>query len=44
MYKRQALDVSFDEVVERNVKKLESRYPGGKFDINHSENRAAGDL
>ena len=39
-----ALDVSFDEVVERNVKKLESRYPGGKFDINHSENRAAGDL
>ena len=39
-----ALDVSFDEVIERNVKKLESRYPGGKFDINSSENRAAGDL
>ena len=39
-----ALDISFDEVIERNVKKLESRYPGGKFDINSSENRAAGDL
>ena len=39
-----ALDVSFDEVIERNVKKLESRYPGGKFDIKHSENRAQGDL
>jgi NTP pyrophosphatase (non-canonical NTP hydrolase) len=39
-----ALDVSFDEVVERNVKKLESRYPGGKFNINSSENRADGDL
>ena len=39
-----ALDISFDEVIERNVKKLESRYPGGKFNINSSENRAAGDL
>ena len=39
-----ALDISFDEVIERNVKKLESRYPGGKFDIKHSENRADGDL
>ena len=39
-----ALDISFDEVIERNVKKLESRYPGGKFDINSSENRAEGDL
>ena len=38
-----ALDVSFDEVIERNVKKLEKRYPGGKFDINRSEVRAAGD-
>ena len=39
-----ALDIPFDEVIERNVKKLESRYPGGKFDIKHSENRADGDL
>ena len=39
-----ALDISFDEVLERNVKKLEKRYPGGSFDINDSENRAADDL
>ena len=39
-----ALDISFDEVLERNVKKLEKRYPGGKFDISDSENRAANDL
>ena len=39
-----ALDISFDEVIERNIKKLEKRYPGGKFDIGDSENRAADDL
>ena len=39
-----ALDVSFDEVIETNVKKLEKRYPGGSFDIHDSENRAADDL
>ena len=39
-----ALDISFDEVIKRNVKKLEKRYPGGKFDIGDSENRAADDL
>ena len=39
-----ALDISFEEVLERNVKKLEKRYPGGSFDINDSENRAADDL
>jgi len=38
-----ALGVSFDEVIERNVTKLEKRYPGGSFDVHHSENRAAGD-
>ena len=38
-----ALEVSFDEVIDRNVKKLEKRYPGGKFDIQKSEVRAAGD-
>ena len=38
-----ALDVSFDEVIERNVKKLEKRYPGGSFEIKRSEVRAAGD-
>ena len=38
-----ALGVSFDEVIERNVKKLEKRYPEGAFDIYFSENRAADD-
>ena len=38
-----ALEVSFDEVIERNVKKLEKRYPGGKFNIKRSEVRAIGD-
>jgi NTP pyrophosphatase (non-canonical NTP hydrolase) len=39
-----ALDIPFDEVIARNVKKLEKRYPGGKFDITNSEVRAANDL
>ena len=39
-----ALDISFDEVIKGNIKKLEKRYPGGKFDIGDSENRAADDL
>ena len=40
----QALGVSFEEVIERNIKKLEKRYPGGQFDIYYSENRQEGDL
>ena len=39
-----ALEVSLDEVVARNVKKLEKRYPGGSFDVYYSENRAEDDL
>ena len=39
-----ALGVSLDEVVARNVKKLEKRYPGGQFDVYYSENREEGDL
>ena len=39
-----ALGVSFDDVIARNVKKLEKRYPGGAFDVYYSENRAEGDL
>tara|TARA_Y100000996_G_scaffold378249_1_gene330798 strand:- start:86 stop:496 length:411 start_codon:yes stop_codon:yes gene_type:complete len=39
-----ALDVSFDDVVERNVEKLKARYPGGEFDVHHSENRREGDI
>lgn len=32
------------DVISENVAKLESRYPGGKFDVFYSENRKAGDL
>ena len=39
-----ALEVSFDDVIERNVKKLSARYPGGEFNVHQSENREAGDL
>ena len=39
-----ALEVTFDDVIARNVKKLEARYPGGAFDVYYSENRADGDL
>jgi len=39
-----ALEVSFDDVVAGNVKKLEKRYPGGAFDVYYSENRVEGDL
>ena len=39
-----ALDTSFDEIVEMNVEKLKSRYPGGEFDVYKSENRVEGDL
>ena len=39
-----ALDTTFDEIIEMNVEKLEKRYPGGSFDVHHSENRKQGDL
>ena len=39
-----ALDVSIDEIIEMNVDKLKARYPGGEFDVHHSENRKQGDL
>ena len=38
-----ALDVSFDDVIATNVKKLEKRYPEGMFDVYFSENRKKGD-
>ena len=38
-----ALEISFDDVIAGNVKKLEKRYPDGTFDIYFSENRKAGD-
>ena len=38
-----ALDVSLEDVVSKNVDKLKKRYPGGDFDVYHSENRKEGD-
>lgn len=39
-----ALDLDPNDVIAENVTKLESRYPGGKFDVFYSENRQTGDL
>lgn len=39
-----ALGYDPNEVIAENVSKLESRYPGGKFDVHSSENRKPGDL
>ena len=39
-----ALNLDPNDVIAENVKKLEARYPGGSFDVSHSENRKAGDL
>lgn len=39
-----ALGLNPYEVIEENVRKLESRYPGGKFDVLNSEVRAQGDI
>jgi len=33
------LDISFEDAMVSNIKKLETRYPGGKFSIERSENR-----
>ena len=39
-----ALNLDPNDVIAENVNKLESRYPGGKFDAYYSENRKDGDL
>ena len=39
-----AIGIDPNEVIEENVRKLESRYPGGEFDVHYSENRKEGDL
>lgn len=39
-----ALGLDPNEVIAENVTKLESRYPGGNFDVYYSENRSEGDL
>jgi NTP pyrophosphatase (non-canonical NTP hydrolase) len=38
------LGISLEEVIEMNVDKLKSRYPGGEFDVHYSENRQEGDV
>ena len=39
-----ALGLNPNDVLEENVNKLKSRYPGGEFDVHFSENRKDGDL
>ena len=39
-----ALNADPNEIISMNIDKLESRYPGGKFDAYYSENRKEGDL
>jgi NTP pyrophosphatase (non-canonical NTP hydrolase) len=39
-----ALDLDPNDVIAENVNKLKARYPGGEFDVHHSENRREGDL
>ena len=39
-----SLNLNPNQVLEENVRKLESRYPGGKFNVWHSEHRKEGDL
>lgn len=39
-----ALNLDPNDVIAENVRKLESRYPGGTFDPYYSENRKQGDL
>ena len=39
-----ALNLDPNDVIAENVKKLEARYPGGQFNVWHSENRKEGDL
>lgn len=39
-----ALNLDPNDVIQENVNKLKSRYPGGEFDAHYSENRQQGDL
>jgi NTP pyrophosphatase (non-canonical NTP hydrolase) len=39
-----ALEITMDEVLDRNISKLSKRYPTGAFDAYYSEHRAEGDL
>jgi NTP pyrophosphatase (non-canonical NTP hydrolase) len=39
-----ALNLDPNDVIEENVNKLMSRYPGGTFNVHSSENRQQGDI
>lgn len=39
-----ALKLDPNDVIAENVRKLEARYPGGVFDVSHSEQRKDGDI
>ena len=39
-----ALNLDPNEVIAENIRKLEARYPDGKFDVHYSENRKENDL
>ena len=39
-----ALSLDPNDVLQENVRKLQNRFPGEKFSIEHSENRAKDDL
>ena len=39
-----ALNLDPNDVIDENVRKLQSRYPGGQFDVHYSENRKDGDI
>ena len=38
-----ALGLDPNEVIAENLEKLKASYPGGEFDVTHSENRKEGD-
>ena len=39
-----ALEIRLDDVIYANTLKLAARYPDGEFNVEHSENRKAGDI
>lgn len=39
-----ALRLDPNDVIQENINKLQSRYPGGTFDAHYSENRVEGDI
>lgn len=39
-----AMDVSFEDIMQKNYEKLSARYPEGTFSVYRSENRRDGDI